>query len=109
MSVNLIRPFAAAVLGASLMPSLTCAQEGGETLAPMAEHPAVGATQHAPVAPRSGLWQTVNAERRRPSEDADSYRQHRLSEMQRQELREQIRRAALPTDNPHMAPVVSRP
>ena len=50
----------------------------------------------------------VEAERRR-AEQAGEVNPRRLSEAQRQELRDQIRRASLRTDNPSMSAVVSRP
>lgn len=100
---------AAAVLGAGMLPQLACAQSGAELAAGTADHAAaVGPAPSAQVNRRSDLWQAVEAERRR-AEQAGENNPRRLSEAQRQELRDQIRRASMRTDNPPMSAVVSRP
>ncbi len=79
----------------------------GESSGP-AEHAAGGMQGAQQVSQRSGLWQAVEAERRRT--DAVDSNPHRLSEAQRQELRDQIRRASsLRDDNAVMSPAMSRP
>ena len=99
---------AVVMAGASLAPLSGRAQPAGEASAQAAE-PAAAAHPHNPqLAQRSGLWLTVEAERRR-SADAGDNSPHRLSEAQRQELRDQIRRASLREDGGLMAPAVSRP
>lgn len=110
MSVLTSRSLLVALLGSSLLPALQVrAQVGVEPVGPSAEPVVVPSPpQRAVLMQRSGLWQTVEAEYRRPAEVADT-NPHRLSEAQRQELRDQIRRAALRTDSPQLAPVVSRP
>ena len=108
MSCNVSHPFAAALLGASLMPPLAWAQAGAEAVAPVGGQTSVAASQGAPAAPRSGLWQTIEAEYRRPAEVVDTS-PRRLSDAQRQELRDQIRRTSMRADAPQMAPVVGQP
>lgn len=110
MSVLESRSLALALVGASLLhvPRVG-AQVSGDAIAPGAEPAAASARPAGTLsAPRSGLWQTIEAEYRRPPEAVDP-NPHRLSEAQRQELRDQIRRASLRADSPPMAPVVSRP
>ena len=108
MSSNVSHPFAAALLGASLMPTLAWAQAGAEVVAPVGGQASVAASPGAPAAPRSGLWQTIESEYRRPAEVADNS-PRRLSDAQRQELRDQIRRTSMRADTPQMAPAVARP
>lgn len=107
MSICLIRPLAAALFGVSLAPAAVWAQ-GGDSLGVTAAQASVGPAQNAPAAPRSGLWQTVEAEHRRQAEPSAS-NPYRLSEAERQELRDQIRRASMRTDGLQMPPAVPRP
>lgn len=66
------------------------------------------AQQVAVPAPRSGLWQTVEAAHRRQAE-VPEHNPHRLSDAQRQEMRDQIRRASLRMDGPPMAAPATQP
>ncbi|MFD1712252.1 hypothetical protein FVQ98_15105 [Ottowia sp. GY511] len=101
--------FAVALLGPGLMLAPAAGAQGvSEQAVPPAGEFAPTPAQTPALAPRSGLWQTVEAEYRRPSEAPDS-NPHRLTEAQRQVLRDQVRRASPQAGNPQLTPVVSRP
>ena len=109
MSFKVSSSIAAALLGASLAPAPGAwAQEPPDVAAPLAGAVAATPSQVPSASPRSGLWQTVESEFRRPAEAPDS-NPHRLSEAQRQELRDQVRRASPRGDGLRFSPVVSRP
>ncbi len=111
MSFHRLCSLTAALVGAGTLAFAAEAQSllTGESAAAPAEQPAGGAPRGAQqISQRSGLWQAVEAERRRSAEAADNS-PHRLSESQRQELRDQVRRASLREDGALMSPAVSRP
>ena len=81
----------------------------GESAGPAGDASASAASLASqPVVQRSSLWHAVEAERRRLPDASDSS-PHRLSEAQRQELRDQIRRASSRDDGIVLSPVVARP
>ena len=96
------------MLGAGLLPQLAYAQGSAELASGSHDHVTVEPVPAAHANRRSDLWHAVEAERRR-AEQAGENNPRRLSEAQRQELRDQIRRASMRTDNPPMSAVVSRP
>jgi hypothetical protein len=102
---------AAALLGVSALSAHAQPQMPltGEAPAAVADQPSGNSPLSAQQATqRSSLWQTVEAERRRAVDAVDN-NPHRLSEAQRQELRDQIRRASLRDDGAVISPAVSRP